>query len=78
MDQKPPDVPADRRRCQHLRSDVLPKHADLTFRSVPFGENTTTYHWDLRLELCVLCSGFMTAKICEFMAGDPVSAELVE
>lgn len=60
-----------RMRCIHLRVGTIAKHATMRVETVPPEENTTDYAWDIAIELCVLCSGFVRGKV----SGAPVFAE---
>ena len=58
-----------RRVCPHIPRGELAKHSTLTIRTVPPGENTTDYHYDVVAELCPFCSGRLYGQLSGFLAG---------
>lgn len=56
-------VELQRLQCIHLRVGTIAKHATMRIETVPPEDNTTDYAFDVALELCVLCSGFIRGKV---------------
>ena len=42
---------------------IIDHHSTLTWQTVPHGQNTTDYHWDLVVDLCAFCSGMLRGFI---------------
>lgn len=51
------------RRCVHLERGELVQHATMTFVTLPVGENSTDYVWEIQMDLCALCSGFLRGTL---------------
>lgn len=54
------------RRCPHIESGSLDKHADFTFGTVAEG-NTTSYAWHITAELCPFCSGLLYGNLSNIL-----------
>ena len=49
------DALKEKHRCVHLEDGSMTKHAVVTFNAE---SETTSYAYNVELELCVLCSGY--------------------
>ncbi len=49
--------------CKHIRNGELERHSVIHWTTAPEENNRTDYRWDIRLELCPLCSGAAYAKM---------------
>lgn len=55
---------SDPEKCQHLLKKTLPKHSRLTLAGPdPGEENPTDYVWNVEMELCVFCSGWLRGRL---------------